>query len=103
MAGITDVEVRALIAKAKAPGPETKTDGTIPGLTLTVSKTGLGSWVLRYYAVGGKRKEMTIGQYPAWGANAARAEASELRRGVDQGVDVATEKQMANGWKLPAS
>ena len=95
MAGITDVAVRALIAKAKRTGtPETKTDGSIPGLTLTVSKTGLASWVLRYYAVGGKRKEITIGQYPAWGANAARAEASELRRGVDQGKDVATEKQM---------
>lgn len=96
MAGITDKEVRALIAKAKIAGKTlTQADGTIPGLTLTASKTGIGSWVLRYYVAGGKRKEATIGQYPAWGIADAREKAKELRRAVDSGADVAVEKQMA--------
>ena len=100
MAGITDKEVRALIAKAKASGsPATKADGMIPGLTMTASKTGIGSWVLRY-RTGGKQKETTIGQFPAWGAADAREKAKELRRAVDGGVDVAVEKQMS---KLEAS
>jgi integrase len=95
MAGITDKEVRALIAKAKASGKvATQADGMIPGLTMTASKTGIGSWVLRY-RTGGKQKETTIGQFPAWGAADARERAKELRRAVDSGVDVAVEKQMS--------
>lgn len=100
MAGITDKEVRALLARAKASGKATtKADGMIPGLTLTASKTGLGSWVLRY-RTGGKQKETTIGQFPAWGAADAREKAKELRRAVDGGADVAIEKKMT---KLDAS
>ncbi|MBK8317959.1 MAG: DUF4102 domain-containing protein [Betaproteobacteria bacterium] len=75
MAGITDKEVRALIAKAKASGKvATQADGMVPGLTLTASKTGVGSWVLRY-RTGGKQKETTIGKFPAWGAADAREKA----------------------------
>ena len=94
MAGITDIGVRALIAKAQREGKTiSKADGTINGLTLTASKAGTGSWVVRYY-VNGKRKEVTIGQYPEWGIGDAREKASELRRNVDCGVDVAVKKQM---------
>lgn len=93
MAGITDKEVRALISVAtKERRSTTQADGTIPGLTLTISQTGTASWVFRYYAHG-KRKERTIGQYPVWGIAHARDEAKELRRTVDKGVDVAQEKQ----------
>lgn len=93
MAGITDKEVRSLISRAK--GEErtiTQADGSVPGLTIGASKTGAASWVLRYY-VNGKRKEATIGQYPTWGIADARERAKELRRAVDDGVDVALEKQ----------
>ena len=93
MAGITDKEVRGLITKAKGEGRTmTQADGTVPGLTIGASKTGIASWVLRYYA-NGKRKEATIGQYPTWGIADAREKAKELRRAVDGGVDVALEKQ----------
>lgn len=96
MAGITDKEVRALIVKAKRDDRTvTQAEGSIPGLTLTASKTGIASWVLRYYAADGKRKEATIGQYPAWGVADAREKAKELRRAVDNGVDVAVEKKMS--------
>lgn len=105
MAGITDKEIRALIAKAKREGRTvTQADGLYPGLTLTASKTGVASWVVRY-RIAGRQKEVTIGQYPAWGAADARKQAGELRRNVDQGVDVAVEKQMtkiatSNEWTV---
>lgn len=93
MAGITDKEVRSLIGRAKSEGRTiTQADGTIPGLTIGASRTGVASWVLRYY-VQGKRKEATVGQYPTWGIADAREKAKELRRAVDDGVDVALEKQ----------
>lgn len=93
MAGITDREVRSLIARAEKDGKKlTQADGTIPGLTLVASASGTGSWRLRYYA-GPKQKEATIGQYPAWGIAEARERAKDLRRAVDDGVDVAMEKQ----------
>lgn len=93
MAGITDREVRSLIARAVKEGKKlTQADGSIPGLTLVASASGTGSWRLRYYA-GPKQKEATIGQYPAWGIVEARERAKELRRAVDDGVDVAMEKQ----------
>lgn len=93
MAGISDKEARALAGKAKAAGRTiTQADGTVPGLTLSASKAGNTSWMLRY-RTGGKQKETTIGQYPVWSIAAARERAKELRREVDQGVDVAVEKK----------
>jgi hypothetical protein len=94
MAGITDKEVRALISKAQREGKALyQADGFVPGLTLSASKTGVASWYLRFRWAG-KQKEVTIGQYPAWGIADAREKAKELRRAVDIGVDVAVEKQM---------
>lgn len=93
MAGITDKEVRALIARAQREGKALfQADGSIPGLTLSASKTGIASWYVRY-RISGKQKEATIGQYPTWGIADAREKAKELRRAVDEGVDVAQEKQ----------
>jgi integrase len=93
MAGITDKEVRALIAKALREGKaQYQADGTVPGLTISASKTGNASWYIRY-RLAGKQKERTIGQYPVWGAAEAREKAKELRREIDGGVDVAIEKQ----------
>jgi integrase len=93
MAGITDKEVRALIAKAQREGKaQYQAEGTVPGLTISASKTGIASWYIRY-RLAGKQKERTIGQYPAWGAAEAREKAKELRREIDGGVDVAVEKQ----------
>jgi len=93
MAGITDKEVRALIAKAQREGKaQYQVDGSVPGLTISASKTGRASWYIRY-RLAGKQKERTIGQYPAWGAAEARDKAKELRREIDGGVDVAVEKQ----------
>lgn len=102
MAGMTDKEVRALIAKAQREGKaQYQAEGTVPGLTLSVSKTGVASWYIRY-RMAGKQKERTIGQYPAWGAGDAREKAKELRRDVENGVDVALEKQKKKQEALQA-
>jgi len=93
MAGITDKEVRALIAKAQREGKaQYQAEGSVPGLTISASKTGAASWYIRY-RLAGKQKERTIGQYPAWGAAEAREKAKELRRDVENGIDIAQEKQ----------
>lgn len=102
MAGITDREVRALIAKAQREGKaQYQADGTVPGLTISASKTGIASWYIRY-RLAGKQKERTIGQYPAWGSAEARERAKELRREIDGGVDVAVEKQRQKQEALQA-
>lgn len=102
MAGITDKEVRALIAKALRDGKaQYQAEGTVPGLTISASKTGIASWYIRY-RLAGKQKERTIGQYPAWGAGDAREKAKELRREIDGGVDVAVEKQRRKQEALQA-
>lgn len=102
MAGITDKEARALLAKAKRDGKkQTQVDGTVPGLTLVATPVGTGSWRVRYY-IGPKQKEATIGQYPTWGIADARDKAKKLRQAVDDGVDVALEKQKKKQEALQA-
>lgn len=82
-----------MLSKAGKEGKKlTQVDGTIPGLTLVAMPSGTGSWRVRYY-IGAKQKEATIGQYPTWGIADAREKAKKLRQAVDEGVDVAIEKQ----------
>lgn len=102
MAGITDKAARALLARAKAESKKlTQVDGTVPGLTLVATPVGTGSWRVRYY-IGAKQKEATIGQYPTWGIADAREKARKLRQAVDEGVDVAIEKQRRKQEALAA-
>uniref|UniRef100_UPI003F9646A4 tyrosine-type recombinase/integrase n=1 Tax=Roseiarcus sp. TaxID=1969460 RepID=UPI003F9646A4 len=45
------------------------------------------------YRIEGMERRFTIGNYPAWSSEAARAEAKLLRRRVDRGEDVAGDKR----------
>jgi len=102
MAGITDKEVRALIANAQKEGKTlTQADGMIAGLTFTASKAGTGAWVLRY-RIAGKQKEYTIGKFPVWGIADARKKAGELKRAADDGADVAVLKKQAKQAAMQA-
>ena len=67
-----------------------KSDGD--GLTFTVSKKGYAAWILRYGRAG-RRRELTIGPFPAISVAAARKLATQHRAKISQGVDVAEEKQ----------
>ena len=66
------------------------TDGG--GLTFTLSKAGTAAWVLRY-TQDGKKKELTIGKYPAISLKDAREMAAIERTRIAKGVDVAKAKQ----------
>lgn len=89
MSKLSDVQIRHWI---KAGKPVAKAQGEVPGLTFTLSGTGAAAWVLRYrYA--GKPRELTIGRYPDFTIAMAKADALEARAKIQQGVDVAREKQ----------
>lgn len=90
---LNNVRINAIIRSAKESGIETtEADGTVPGLTFKVRSNGTASWLLRY-SIGGKKKAVTIGQYPSWGISEARSYAKELRRKSDTGTDVALDKK----------
>lgn len=86
---LDDIQIRHWVAKGDSVA---KSDGD--GLTFTLSGAGTASWVLRYrYA--GRRKEVTLGNYPDFGLAAARKLAREYRVNIDKGGDPATTKQEA--------
>lgn len=89
MGKLTNVQIRNWI---KAADPVAKADGD--GLTFTLSAKGTAAWVLRYRFVG-KARELTIGRYPDITLSKARELAAEARVQIQQGRDVAREKQKA--------
>lgn len=89
MGKLTDVQIRNWI---KAGDPVAKADGD--GLTFTLSAKGTGAWVLRY-RFGGKARELTLGRYPDITLAKARELAAKARVHIQQGRDVAREKQKA--------
>lgn len=89
MGALTDIQIKQWI---KSGAEVAKADGG--GLTFTLSKAGRAAWVLRY-RVGGKAREKTLGQYPDISLAEARKLTLENRARVQQGVDVAAEKQKA--------
>ncbi len=89
MGKLTDVQIRNWI---KAGDPTAKADGD--GLTFTLSAKGTAAWVLRY-RFGGKARELTLGRYPDITLAKARELAAEARVQIQQGLDVAREKQKA--------
>jgi hypothetical protein len=93
---ITEPTIASEIRRCRAGRFEnTITDSKVPGLILRISETGTASWFLRY-RIGGRRRNITIGKYPVWGIAEARDKAKALRRTVDEGLDVAVEKQRRN-------
>lgn len=84
---LEDIQIRRWIADGK---PLAKSDGG--GLTLTLSKAGTASWVLRYMREG-KPKELTIGNYPDITLAAARKLARTKRVDIDAGLDPASMKR----------
>jgi len=91
MGTLNALQIRQLLSAGEAA---TKSDGN--GLTFTMSaaqaKAGAASWVLRY-RFGGNPREMTIGRFPDITLAKARELATQARAKIQQGEDVATEKQ----------
>jgi len=84
----------ALIKKLPLPdkGTTITYDAEVPGFGVRVTAKGCHSFVLNYI-VGGRERRMTIGEFPAWSATAARNEASLHRRTVRNGHDPITERE----------
>jgi len=89
MGNLRDVQLRNWV---KSGTPIVKSDGD--GLTFTLSAGHTASWVLRY-RLNGKQRELTLGRYPDLTLEAARRLATKKRVDVQQGIDVAREKQKA--------
>lgn len=87
MGKLTDLKIRSWI---RAKKPLARADGG--GLTFTFSAHGTAAWVLRF-RFSGKSRELTIGRYPDISLAKARELASDARAKIQQGIDVAREKQ----------
>ncbi|KJK03956.1 integrase [Burkholderiaceae bacterium 26] len=85
---LSDIQIRAWMAKGE---PIARSDGD--GLTFTLSNAGTATWVLRYRIGNGRRRELTIGNYPDISLAAAREKARAARVAIDEGRDPAVEKQ----------
>lgn len=81
---------RQVAALAKLGEPIRKSDGK--GLYFVVPDSGAPYWALRYSG-NGKRKQMTLGQYPDMSLADARSEAEVFKRDLRQGIDPLIAKQ----------
>lgn len=84
---LSDAQLRTWV---KANSPVAKADGG--GLTFTLSAAGTAAWILRY-RFSGKPRELTLGKYPDVSLKMARQRASEARAEIQNGVDVARQRQ----------
>ena len=85
---LTELKLKALLKKGEPINGIS--DGG--GLTFTISKAGTGTWVLRY-TLEGKKKELSLGKYPAISLKDAREMADIERTRIAKGIDVAKAKQ----------
>lgn len=85
---LNDIQIRNWVSKGE---PIARSDGD--GLTFTLSSAGTATWVLRYRIGKGRRRELTIGNYPDISLVAAREKARFFRVAIDEGRDPAIEKQ----------
>lgn len=72
-------------------GNRIKYDTTVKGFGARVTKAGATSFVLNYFA-GRRERRITIGSYPAWSTEQARAHAAALQRRIDVGEDPMAER-----------
>lgn len=82
------------LALARLKGPARKPVGRVPGLYLYVQDSGAKSWILKV-VIGGKRREIGLGSYPALGLADARVNAEKIRQSIRLGVDPVEEKRRA--------
>jgi len=90
MGKLTDAKLRNWIRSGQSVA---RADGG--GLTFTLSAKRTATWILRY-RFGSKPRELTIGRYPDITLAKARELATAARAKVQQGMDVAREKQKAS-------
>jgi Arm DNA-binding domain len=68
-------------------------DCTVPGFGMIVTAAGAKSFIFNYRTKAGRQRRITIGGFPNWTTGAARMEARQLRRIVDQGGDPLADRE----------
>ncbi|MFZ5654096.1 MAG: tyrosine-type recombinase/integrase [Pseudomonadota bacterium] len=63
------------------------------GFGLRVTAAGKRAFVLRYLTAAGKDRLLTIGEHPTWTLTAARKRGADLRRDIDDGVDILEQRR----------
>lgn len=96
MAKLTDGKAGS-IAKAEAPekGQRFIFDDhrdAPRGFGLRITSAGGKAFILQY-AVDGRQRRKTLGDWPTWSLEAARAEAQDLVRGINKGADPLEDKR----------
>ena len=91
MAKVSEV-LTALEVERDLVAPGYHLVGTVPGLNLQITPGGARSWVLRI-KVGGKRREIGLGPYPAVRLAQAHRKALETREAIAQGIDPVERKR----------
>ena len=61
-------------------------DDEVIGFGIQVRTTGRKSFTLDY-SFDGRRRRLFIGDFPDWSTTAARQQAKQIKREVDQGID----------------
>ena len=69
-------------------------DDAVTGFGVNVYPGGTRSFFFGYY-LDGRERQRNIGEFPAWSVAAAREQAKEFRKQVDQGRDPADERRAA--------
>ena len=96
--GLTREQIEDLKPKAKR---YEVVDGGAPGLVLRVTPGGAKVWTFRH-RVHGRPARYTIGSWPEWTPQMARAKARKLRVQVDEGEDPGLIKSRARDIKTVA-
>ncbi len=88
----------AIVRKALPPGcgQTFLWDSEIKGFALRVTARGAKSFVLDY-RVDGRQRRITLGNYPDWTVQAARAAAKTMKRDVDSGQDPMGQRHALRG------
>jgi integrase len=98
---LTDTIVKSL--PIPAAGNRVHYDKEVKGFGCRVTAAGARSFVLNYRTRGGRERRFTIGSASEWKANAARAEAIELKKRIDRGEDPLAEIEADRDAKTMAN
>lgn len=89
------------LAVSRLSGPGTHAVGRVAGLALQITPTGSRSWILRV-TIGGRRREIGLGPYPAVPLKEAHAKAQAKKDEIAAGIDPVMARKEANS-RLRAS
>lgn len=84
---LTETVVKEAATKRPASGYSITYDDDVHGFGIRTTAAGAQAFILNYRTKKGRDRRYTIGKAGAWSVAAARTEAKELKRRVDQGGD----------------